>query len=87
MPRHAAMADVSDQQTNSDLQRCMCCDKIVENLSDDTISIGLNLKLGLVSDECALIWNDCTGRLVEARKLQARPSNGRKTRRKEGRSE
>jgi hypothetical protein len=79
MPRHAAMADVSDQRTNSDLQhRCMCCGKIVENLSDDTISIGLNLELGLVSDECALICNDCTARLVEARKLQARPSNGRK---------
>jgi hypothetical protein len=79
MARHAAIIVVSDPQTSSELQhRCMCCGMMIENLSDETTSttsIGLDLKLGLVSDECALICNDCTARLVEAK---ARPSNGRK---------
>jgi len=56
---------VPNQQASSELQhRCMCCDRIIENLSDETISIGLDLKLGLVSDECSLICNDCTARLI-----------------------
>ena len=79
MARHAAIVAVPNQQTNSELQhRCMCCERIIENLSAEAMSIGLDLKLGLVSDECALICNDCTARLVEARNLPARPSNGRK---------
>jgi len=75
MAHHEAAADVSNHQSGSDLQhRCMCCDGIIENLSDETISVGLDLKLGLVSDECALICNDCTTKLLEARKFQGRPA-------------
>jgi hypothetical protein len=76
---HATMTDMTDQGARSDLQhRCMCCGGMIENLSDETISIGLDLKLGLVSDECALICNDCTAKLVEAKKLQGQPSHGRR---------
>ena len=75
MTRLEAVPDVSDHQATSDRQhRCMCCDGVIENLSSETLSIGLDLKLGLVSDECALICNDCTTKLLEARKLQGRPS-------------
>jgi len=73
MARHAAIVAVPAQQANSDLQhRCMCCGGVIENLSDEATSIGLDLKLGLVSDECALICNDCTTLLAAAK---ARPSS------------
>jgi len=79
MARHTAATDVPNQQASSDEQhRCMCCNGVIENLSDETISIGLDLKLGLVSDECALICNDCTAKLAEARMLQQRSANGRR---------
>ena len=79
MTRHEAVTDICDRHATSDLQhRCICCDGVIENLSDETISIGLDLKLGLVSDECALICNACTAKLVEARQLQERPSHGRR---------
>jgi len=79
MSPHEAVADVSDRRTTSDLQhRCMCCGGVIENLSSETISIGLDLKLGLVSDECALICNDCTGRLIEAQNLRGPQANRRR---------
>jgi hypothetical protein len=40
-------------------------------LSDQAGAVGLDLRLGLASDECALICNDCTARLIEARAAQA----------------
>ena len=77
---HPAMTDVTDQQAGSDLQhRCICCGGMIENLPDETVSIGLDLKLGLVSDECVLICNDCTAKLVEARKLQGPAVSRRET--------
>ena len=79
MAQHEAAADVSNHRAIADLhRRCMCCDGVLENLSDETISVGLDLKLGVVSDECALICNACTRRLVEARKLQGQPANRRR---------
>ena len=79
MARHAAIVAVPNQQTNSELQhRCMCCERIIENLSAEAMSIGLDLKLGLVSDECALICNDCTGRLIEAQNLRGPQANRRR---------
>jgi hypothetical protein len=78
MVRHAALADSPKVIIDPDAQhRCMCCDGVITNLSDEAFSIGLDLKLGLVSDECALICNDCTARLVEARKLGAGPAGSR----------
>jgi hypothetical protein len=55
----------------------MCCDGVIANLPVEAFSIGLDLGLGLVSDECALICNDCTARLIEARKFGAGPANNR----------
>jgi hypothetical protein len=40
-------------------------------MADDAAEVGLDLRLGLVSDECALICNGCTAKLIEARALQA----------------
>jgi hypothetical protein len=58
--------------------RCICCDGVIANLSEESIPTGLDLKLGLVADECALICNACTTKLIEARKLQAPSPGGRR---------
>jgi hypothetical protein len=58
--------------------RCMCCDGVIANLSEESIPTGLDLKLGLVADECALICNACTMKLIEARKLEASSPGGRR---------
>jgi hypothetical protein len=54
--------------------QCACCEGIIENLADETIPSGL--KLNFISDECWLICNACTSRLIEANK--ARPADRRK---------
>jgi len=76
MARHATMTDIPGDLVDSAAQhRCMCCDGIIAGLPDEVFSVGLDLRLGLVSDECALICNDCTARLVEARKRGAGSAN------------
>jgi len=60
--REAAAAD-----SHADTQyRCLSCNGIIPGLADQDLSIGLNMKLGLVSDECALICDECTAKLIEA---------------------
>ena len=72
MAHRAAMADRPGDIIDPAAQyRCMCCDGVIADLPEEARSIGLDLKLGLVSDECALICNECTARLAEARRLQA----------------
>ena len=71
MAHRAAMADRPGDVIDPDAQhRCTCCDGVIANLPEEALSIGLDLKLGLVSDECALICNKCTAKLAEARRLQ-----------------
>ena len=47
--------------------RCLSCNGIIAGLADQDLAIGLNVKLGLVSDECGLICNECTAKLIESR--------------------
>jgi hypothetical protein len=71
MTRHRTVAAVvADPPAIERSPRCLCCDGIISDLSDQAVAVGLDLKLGLVSDECALICNDCTAKLIEARALQ-----------------
>ena len=58
--------------------RCLCCGGIIEIPPDQDLSVGLNLTLGLVSDECALICDDCTTRLIAARPVQKPAVRGRR---------
>ena len=44
--------------------RCVCCAGVIEISPDQDMSLGLNVALGLVSDECALICDGCTSRLI-----------------------
>ena len=79
MAHRATTVETVEHKAIPDAQyRCLCCDGVIANLSEDTIPVGLDLKLGLVADECALICNACTTRLIEARRLQARSTHGRK---------
>ncbi|MBV9562212.1 MAG: hypothetical protein JOY90_17465 [Bradyrhizobium sp.] len=56
--------------------RCACCDGVIEIGADRDVAIGLSLPLGLVSDECALICNGCTARLIAARQAQKSTARG-----------
>jgi uncharacterized protein with PIN domain len=67
MARHATTVNAVEQNLPAAQYRCLCCDGVIANLSEETIPVGLDLKLGLVADECALICNACTARLIEAR--------------------
>ena len=58
--------------------RCICCGGGIEISSDQDASLGLNVALGLVSDECALICNDCTSRLIATRKANKLLARGRR---------
>jgi hypothetical protein len=51
-------------------QRCISCGGVVDMPQDQDLGLGLNLRLGLVSDECALICDGCTANLVTARLAQ-----------------
>jgi len=56
----------------------MCCNGIITGLVDQDLSIGLNLKLGLVSDECDHICNQCTAKLIERRPAEVTPVTRRR---------
>jgi hypothetical protein len=58
--------------------RCVCCDGVIEISPDQDMSLGLNVALGLVSDECALICHACTSRLISARAANKPLARGRR---------
>lgn len=47
--------------------RCICCDGEIDIAPDQDASPGLSLRLGLVSDEYALICDGCAARLAAER--------------------
>jgi len=46
------------------------------DVAGQDMSLGLNVALSLISDECAVICNACTSRLVSARKANKPPARG-----------
>ena len=58
--------------------QCVCCAGVIEISPDQDMSLGLNVALGLVSDECALICDNCTSRLISAREASKRLTPGRR---------
>ena len=72
MSRHKKIANLIVEAPAVERQpRCQCCDGVLSDVSERATAVGLNLSLGLVSDECALICNDCTAKLIEARASRA----------------
>lgn len=51
--------------------QCICCGGVIDGLSDDG-AVGLDARIGLVSDECAFVCNDCTASLIQAAALRKR---------------
>ncbi|WP_426609621.1 hypothetical protein [Bradyrhizobium sp. McL0616] len=79
MSRHIAPAqDAADGCWEDFQHRCLSCNGIIEGLGDQDLGIGLNIKLGLVSDECALICNGCTAKLIETRPPAGMPVTRRR---------
>ena len=58
--------------------QCICCGGIIEVSPDCDLSVGLDLAIGLVSDECALICDGCTSSLIAA--AQASKPEGKRRR-------
>ena len=51
--------------------RCICCDGMIDIAPDQDAALGLSLRLGLVSDEYALICDGCAARLASERRAIA----------------
>jgi hypothetical protein len=81
MNRDAPIARNPAEQGASDTQhRCVYCDRVIPALADEDLAVGLDAKLGLVSDECALVCDACTAKLIEARSREAVATGRRKSR-------
>ena len=79
MSRHAApVPGAADERWVEAPHRCLSCNRIIASQAEQDHGIGLNLGLGLVSDECALICNECTAKLIEARPAAGIPVTRRR---------
>lgn len=79
MIRHIAFANEAVDDGRAEAQyRCLNCDGVIAALAEQDLGLGLNVKLGLVSDQCALVCNDCTASLTAARKAKAAPNAQRR---------
>ena len=68
MTRHIPPANEATGNLRTGTQhRCLNCNGIIAAPADQDRGIGLDVKLGLVSDECAFICNWCTARLIKMR--------------------
>ncbi|WP_426435713.1 hypothetical protein [Bradyrhizobium genosp. P] len=45
--------------------QCSCCGGVIDGLVDGA-GIGFDARVGLFTDECAYVCNDCTASLIEA---------------------
>lgn len=45
--------------------RCLCCDGVIDGLADDAV-IGFDARIGLFTDECAFVCDECTASLIAA---------------------
>ncbi|MCA6101158.1 hypothetical protein [Bradyrhizobium australafricanum] len=45
--------------------QCVCCGGIIEGIVDDD-AIGLDARIGLFTDECAFVCDECTASLIAA---------------------
>lgn len=46
-------------------RRCMCCGGVIDGLADDE-AIEFDARIGLFTDECAFVCNNCTASLIAA---------------------
>jgi hypothetical protein len=68
MTRDAPLVrDPVDRSASDTQHRCLYCDRVIPALADEDLAVGFDSRLGLVSDECALVCNECTAKLIETR--------------------
>ncbi|MCP3469173.1 hypothetical protein NLM33_02395 [Bradyrhizobium sp. CCGUVB1N3] len=68
MVRHISQVYDAAADPRPDTQhRCLNCNGVIAGLADQDLGLGLDTRVGLVSDECALICNVCTAKLIETR--------------------
>jgi hypothetical protein len=75
---HAPTGVVTDAFGSTTQYRCLCCNGVIAGVPDEDTAIGLSSVLGLVSDECAFICNECTARLIEAAAAQKATTSRRR---------
>jgi hypothetical protein len=75
---HAPADLITDTFESATQHRCLCCNGVIVGVSDEDAAIGLSPALGLVSDECAFICNDCTARLIKAAAAQRATTSRRR---------
>jgi len=46
-------------------RQCLCCGGVIAGLADDG-AVGFDARIGLFTDECAVVCDDCTAGLIEA---------------------
>ena len=63
---HAPDGLITDTFGSATQHHCLCCNGVIAGVSDEDAGIGLSPALGLVSDECAYICDNCTAKLIEA---------------------
>ena len=78
MTRDAPVA-AADRGASDTQHRCLYCDRVILTRPDVDLAVGLDSKLGLVSDECALVCNECTAKLIETRSREAVVTGRRKS--------
>ncbi|MGN1285895.1 MAG: hypothetical protein ACI4XG_04840 [Bradyrhizobium sp.] len=45
--------------------QCVCCGGVIDGLADDD-AVGLDARIGLFTDACAFVCNECTASLIAA---------------------
>jgi len=58
--------------------RCICCNGATEISPDQDLSLGLSLRLALVSDEVAMNCDACAAHLTAARDAEMQPPRSRR---------
>ncbi|MGY8677233.1 hypothetical protein Q2941_05375 [Bradyrhizobium sp. UFLA05-153] len=73
MNRHGSLGREAATDSWVDTQhRCLSCNGVIAGLAGQDLGLGLDTRFGLVSDECALICNECTARLIEPKLIEPR---------------
>jgi hypothetical protein len=58
--------------------RCLCCGGVIDGFADDA-AVGFDARIGLFTDECAFVCDECTASLIAAAARRRQEAGRRKT--------